>query len=179
MQNNNQTYAAPKGSLQRFQQKVEQLRGQSRTFTALVRALYLTIEQGIQDDVPLELLLATINEEHSTVGTMSGFKSALYRVRKEVEARRILGFVLDPNVALFPGNANPAAGMPPYVAPGQQQFFPPAQFVVQQDPMNTVPIGQPTSQWPTLPTGTMHAPYGTPPHWAMPQQQGGYHRPMC
>jgi len=177
MTNNNQFHATPSTSHQRFQQKVNQLRGQSRTFTGLVRTLYLTLEQAIDEDVPLEALLVTIDEEHGTAGTMSGFKSALYRIRQEVQARRRLGLPIDPNVALISGHEVPAFGAQSQMAPGQHQFMQPMQqFPAQYEQPNMVPVEQPVSQWAVPQPGPMHVPYGRPSVWH--GQQQGWHRPM-
>lgn len=174
MTNNIPFHATPNSTHQRFQQKVEQLRQQSRTLTGLVRALYQTIEQAIEDGVPLEALLVTLNEEHGMAGSMHGFKSALYRIRKEVDARRTLGCTTDLNVALFPGNANSVGGVQPYLAPGQHQPFQPMQFPAQPDQMNMPPHGQPIQQWPAPQPGFMYVQHSQVPGWGVPHPQSGY-----
>lgn len=176
MTNSNQFHATRNIAHQNFEKKVEQLRQQSRSFTGLVRMLYGIIEQAIRDDVPLEVLLATINEQHGTAGSMSGFKSALYRIRKEVDARRTLGLALDPNVALDSGHANSTHGGQPYTAPAQHQFVQPMQLPPQHEQPNMTPYGQPVHQWAPQPS-PMYTPYNGPSLWDMFQPQGG-HRPM-
>lgn len=100
MMNQNQNKYTGPAQLAAFQEKVRGLTDKNRSFAATVREVFSTIEPAIKDGTPLEVLLKAINEHYGQNGTLSAFKSALSRIRKETAAMRFLGIRLAPDGSL-------------------------------------------------------------------------------
>jgi len=158
--NNSQFQVAANIDLQAFHRKLQGVRNVHRSFTSYIRTVFPMIEEAIEEGVPLEALLAFINEQLGLCGSMSGFKSALYRIRRERESKRILGLPPDADMTQFVVGATPPGGAPYYYAPE---------------------VSQPPGQSPTPATGgTMplagglqQNPYQqVPPLWAPPAVPG-------
>jgi hypothetical protein len=97
MINENPNEFQPQARLAAFQQKVLGLTDKNRSFAATVREVFPTIEPAIKDGAPLDALLSALNEHYGLNGTLSAFKSALSRIRKETAALRLLGIRLNPD----------------------------------------------------------------------------------
>lgn len=138
-----------------FQQKVRGLTDKNRSFAATVREVFSTIEPAIKEGTPLEMLLSAINDHYGLNGTLSAFKSALSRIRKETAAMRFLGIRLAPDGSLVV----PTHAQIGNAGAGPQPFHPsPENFGGMSGQMQNGAFAQRTDGW------------QPPPAWAQFQQ---------
>lgn len=160
MNNNGQSQALQGLDVQAFQSKIEALRGTHRTFASCVRKMYPYFAESIREGVPLEAILVQLNEQFHLNGSMTAFKSALYRIRREIEAAKVLGLMRqgDEDVPpdMLPSAPAPAAG------------FRPSPYVVGIPPAGTTqPPYQAIAPSAVPPAHGWTNSNGLPPGWAM------------
>jgi hypothetical protein len=103
-----------------FEQKIQELSVAHGSFTDHVRRVFPIIEPAINNGVPLALILAALNEQLDAAAKIGAFKSALQRIRRENNARRILdkGSFPRPSENFFGGSStfshDRSAPLPPH-----------------------------------------------------------------
>jgi hypothetical protein len=106
MTNYNPNQNGMQAQLAMFGKELDALRSTNRKLSPLVRDSFLKIEAAIKEGTPLEQIRRAFNASFGLDATMTAFKSALHRVRKDVVARRHLGIPMNVEIPSFVSGAD-------------------------------------------------------------------------
>lgn len=103
------TQSTSRSASVRFNQSLNVLREQCRSFASCVRREYESIERAIEDGVPLEAIVVVLSEGYGIKGSLSALKSALSRIRRSHEGWRCQQW-LDYHAPLHPRGTQDSSG---------------------------------------------------------------------